>query len=103
MSQQRKTSSISHSWAEMAHHSRSGAVLMRKDFPTPECYHSGWLFGGKSQGTPSPGGAWGFTSVAPISTNGCSPHSHCPLTDGGTDKPWNNTLAAFIWVLETEG
>lgn len=85
MSLQRRTSSISHSWSEVTNHSLSGAVLMRKDFPFPSTNHSGWVLGGKSPGTFSPTSAWGFTSVAPISTNGCSPHTNCPLADGGTD------------------
>lgn len=85
MSWQRKTSSISHSWGEVTNHSQSEAVLMRKDFLAPK-YLSQWMGSWrKIPGDLSPTSAWGFASVAPISTNGYSPHTNCPLADGGTD------------------
>lgn len=84
MSQQRKTLSIPYTWGEVANHSQSGAGLMRTFWSLSTC-HTGWVIGGKSQGTISPSSAWGFTSVAPINTNGCSPYTNCPLPDGGTD------------------
>jgi hypothetical protein len=86
MSWERRTSSLSHTWGEVGTHSQSGAVLMSVGFLAPK-YLSKWMVSWRQIPEDlSPLSAWGFTSVAPISTNGCSPDTNCPLTDRETDS-----------------